>query len=132
MHDIKSIKEKVASMRILVVDDEALIRTSMVGFMERLFGEVIGAVDGQDALEKFNQHGPFDMVLTDVRMPRMSGSELIKELRHKDKNLFIAVMSAAPEDAENNGQYDDVFMEKPIGFDSILDALEQMIQSKGL
>lgn len=132
MHDIKSIKEKVASMRILVVDDEALIRTLMVGFMERLFGEVIGAVDGQDALEKFNQHGPFDMVLTDVRMPRMSGGELIKELRHKDKNLFIAVMSAAPEDAENNGQYDDVFMEKPIGFDSILDALEQMIQSKGL
>lgn len=132
MHDIKSIKEKVASMRILVVDDEALIRTLMVGFMERLFGEVVGAVDGQDALEKFNQHGPFDMVLTDVRMPRMTGRELSKELRNRDKNLFIAVMSAAPEDADDNGQYGDVFMEKPIGFDSILDALEQMIQSKGL
>ena len=132
MDDIKQIKEKVSSMRILIVDDEELIRGLMSNFMERLFSEVVSAVNGKDALEKFNQQGPFDMVLTDIRMPIMSGRELIKELRNIDQKLFIAMMSGAPEDAEDALHNCDVFVEKPVGFDKILDVLSQMIQSKGL
>jgi two-component system response regulator YesN len=132
MVDIKQIKEKASSLRILVVDDEELIRILMTSFMERLFGEVVSAVDGQDALEKFNHQGPFDMVLTDIRMPRINGMELIKELRRIDQKLFIAMMSGAPEDAEDDLRNCDVFIEKPVGFDKILDVLSQMIQSKGL
>lgn len=132
MDDIKQIKEKVSSMRILIVDDEELIRGLMCNFMERLFSEVVSAVNGKDALEKFNQQGPFDMVLTDIRMPIMSGRELIKELRNIDQKLFIAMMSGAPEDAEDALHNCDVFVEKPVGFDKILDVLSQMIQSKGL
>lgn len=132
MDDIKQIKEKVSSMRILIVDDEELIRGLMCNFMERLFSEVVSAVNGKDALEKFNQQGPFDMVLTDIRMPIMSGRELIKELRNIDQKLFIAMMSGAPEDAEDALHNCDVFVEKPVGFDKILDVLSQMIKSKGL
>lgn len=130
MNDIKQIKESVSSLRILVVDDEELIRVLMSGFMEKLFGEVVSAVDGQDALEKFNQYGPFDMVLTDLRMPRMSGRELIKELRRIDQKLFIAVMSGAPEDAEDDLNICDIFLEKPMGFDKILDILSKMLEKK--
>lgn len=130
MNDIKQIKERVSSLRILVVDDEELIRVLMSGFMEKLFGEVISAVDGQDALEKFNQHGPFDMVLTDIRMPKMSGCVLIKELRRIDHKLFIAVMSGAPEDAEDDLNICDIFLEKPVGFDKILDMLLKMLEKK--
>jgi CheY-like chemotaxis protein len=132
MNDLRLIKEKVSSMRILVVDDEELIRVLMGNFMERLFGEVVSAVDGQDALEKFDQQGPFDMVLTDIRMPRMNGRELIKELRRIDPKLFIAVMSGAPEEAEDDLNNCDVFVEKPVGFDNILDMLSKMLQSKEL
>lgn len=132
MIDIKQIKEKVSSLRILVVDDEELIRELMCDLMRKLFGEVISAVDGQDALEKFNQKGPFDIVLTDIRMPKMSGRELVKALREMDKPLFIAMMSGAPEDAEEAIHNCNVFVEKPVGFDKILDMLSQMIQSKGL
>lgn len=132
MHDIKIIKEKLAPLRILVVDDEELIRVFMSNFMERLFGEVVSAEDGQEALKKFKELGPFDMVLTDIRMPKMTGRELIKELRMADEKLFIAVMSGAPEDAEDDLQYSDIFMEKPIGFDNILGMLSKMIEGKGL
>lgn len=130
MNDIKQIKERTASLRILVVDDEELIRELMSSFMEKLFGEVISAVDGQDALEKFTLNGPFDMVLTDIRMPKMSGRELIKELRRIDQNLFIAVMSGAPEDAEDDLNICDIFVEKPVGFDRILDMLSKMLEKK--
>lgn len=130
MNDLKQIKEKAASLRILIVDDEELIRILMSSFMERLFGEVVSAIDGQDALEKFTQQGPFDMVLTDIRMPKMNGRELIKELRRIDPKLFIAVMSGAPEEAEDDLGNCDVFAEKPVGFDNILQMLSQMLVSK--
>lgn len=130
MGDIKQIKEKASSLRILVVDDEELIRLLMCNFMERLFGEVVSAVNGQDALEKFNRYGPFDMVLTDIRMPKMGGWELIKELRNIDQKLFIAVMSGDTEEAEDDLKNSDVFVEKPVGFDKILEMLSNMLEKK--
>lgn len=132
MYDIKIIKEKVSHLRILIVDDEELIRILTCNFMQRLFGEVVTAVDGLDALEKFNQQGPFDMVLTDIRMPNMGGRELIKELRAINQTVFIAVMSGAPEEAEDDLKHSDVFVEKPVGFDQITTILSQMIDKNGL
>lgn len=132
MLDVKAIKEKVSSLRILVVDDEELIRIPMGDFMERFFGEVVCAEDGEDALNKFNEFGPFDMVFTDIRMPKMTGWELIKELRLVDDKLFIAVTSGDPDDVENNSIYCDVVMEKPASFNNILEMLSKMVESKEL
>lgn len=132
MYDIKIIKEKVSGLRILLVDDEELIRILMSNFMERLFGEVVTAMDGQDALEKYHELGPFDMLLSDIRMPKMSGRELVKEVRSRDQNLFIAVMSGDRQEGEDALQHCDIFLEKPVGFDNILEMLSQMIQDKEL
>lgn len=132
MNNLKIIQEKVAPLRILVVDDEELIRESMVSLMGRLFDNVDSAVDGEDGLKKFRTNGPYDIVLTDVRMPKMSGGELVKQLREMDKQLFIAVMSGSPEDLEENFEFYDVFLAKPIGLDEIIRMLETIIESKGL
>lgn len=132
MLDVKTIKEKVSSLRILVVDDEELIRVPMADFMERFFGEVVCAEDGEEALKKFHEFGPFDIVLTDIRMPKMTGWELIKKLRLIDDTLFIAVTSGALEDAKDELTSCDVVMEKPTTFDNILEMLSKMVESKGL
>lgn len=132
MLDVKTIKEKVSSLRILVVDDEELIRVPMGDFMERFFGEVVCAEDGEDALNKFKEFGPFDMVFTDIRMPKMTGWELIKELRPMDEKLFIAVTSGDPEDTKDGLLYCDLVMEKPASFENILEMLSKMVECKGL
>ena len=130
--DIKIIKEKVSSLRILVVEDEELIRVPMGDFMERFFCDVVCAEDGEDALKKFHELGPFDIVFTDIRMPKMNGLELIKELRLIDNELFIAVASGDPEDTKNDFTHCDVVMEKPTSFNAILKMLSKMVESKGL
>lgn len=132
MLDVKTIKEKVSSLRILVVDDEELIRVPMGDFMERFFGEVVCAEDGEDALNKFNEFGPFDMLFTDIRMPKMTGWELIKVLRPMDENLFIAVTSGDPEDTKEGLSYCDIVIEKPASFEDILKMLSKVVESKGL
>lgn len=130
MYDIKEIKERVAALRILVVDDEELIRMLMKNFMERLFGEVVTAEDGEDALHKWEEFGPFDVVLTDLRMPKMNGIELIKKLKPLDAHPYIIIASAAAEDAADELSQSDVFVEKPIGFNEIVRLLSDMIESK--
>lgn len=132
MLDINILKEKLSSCAILVVEDEELICRPIGDFMERLFGNVVCAEDGEDGLKKFHEFGPFDMVLTDIRMPKMTGLELIKELRDIDEKLFIAVTSGDPDDYKKDLSYCDIVMGKPTSFNTILEILSKMVESKGL
>lgn len=66
--------------RILVAEDDPdLLR--MLEHVMRGLGDVVTAVDGQDALEKARSGPPPDVVVTDVMMPRMDGLSLMRELK---------------------------------------------------
>ncbi len=132
MLDVKEIKEKVAPLKILIVEDEELIRMLMNNFMSRLFDHVVSAENGEDALHKWEEFGPFDVVLTDVRMPKMTGKELVKVLETFDHRPYVIVVSASEEDAQEALEHSDVFIPKPLGFNQILETLSTMIQTKGV
>ncbi|MCG8639896.1 MAG: response regulator [Desulfobacterales bacterium] len=75
-------------MKILLVDDKASVRTAMVNILLSLgFDDVTHAVDGEDAWEKLKQtmYGktvqPFELVISDLEMPKMSGMELLRAVR---------------------------------------------------
>jgi len=85
---------------ILAVDDSASIR-QMVSFTLKGAGyEVIEAVDGQDALNKANQQN-FNLVLTDINMPRMDGLKLLEMLRDIShyKTVPILILTTESSDA---------------------------------
>ena len=63
-------------LSVLVVDDEADIRLGLRKLIRTLGADVTVAADGREALDLVEQEGP-DVVLTDLMMPRMSGSELL-------------------------------------------------------
>ena len=66
--------------RVLVVDDDPVMRQVVVRRLERLGHVVIQAADGRQALETLRAE-PIDLVLTDLRMPEMGGSELLEHLK---------------------------------------------------
>ena len=74
--------------RILVVDDLASIRSQIGSALEVLGAEVVGASDGLEALELLS-HDSADVVVTDVRMPRMDGLELLQALRDRDLPVIL-------------------------------------------
>ena len=88
-------------MKILVVDDEANIRNVIKEYAEFEGYEVEEAVDGMEAVSKCKDED-FDIVITDVMMPRLDGFSAIKEIR-KIKNIPVLMLSARGE------EYDKLF-----------------------
>jgi two-component system response regulator AtoC len=108
--------------RILVVDDEENLRLVLRTLLRRAGYEVETASGGEEALEKVESFGP-DVVLTDVRMPKMSGLDLLAALRAKSSPATVIVMSAYGSvdlalEAMKAGAYD--YVAKPFKPDEIL------------
>ena len=101
---------------ILVIDDEAIVRQSLCDQLEDLGFRVLEAENGQVGVELIEQHDP-DLVLTDLRMPEMSGLEVIQHSKLMKPNLLIIVISGAGHigdavEAMRLGAYD--YLVKPV------------------
>jgi CheY-like chemotaxis protein len=68
------------TLSVLLVDDEEGLRRAVMRFLERHGMRVVAVGDGNDALQKL-QHDRFDVIVSDVRMPGMSGGEFLEQLR---------------------------------------------------
>jgi two-component system response regulator AtoC len=83
----------MTTKRILVVDDEAKMRRILELALKSMGHDVEQAGDGQEALAKI-ESGSFDLVLTDLRMPRLDGIGLLRALRDADNDIPVIVMTA--------------------------------------
>lgn len=80
--------------RILIVDDEAEARESLNKFMARnIECDIVEACDGRKALEALEQ-GTFDVVLLDIKMPGISGIDVLKKVQEMHPATDILVISA--------------------------------------
>jgi CheY-like chemotaxis protein len=78
---------------ILVVDDAERARALIKAAVEPLGQPILEAADGQEALDLFDRH-PVTLVITDDRMPTMSGAELIQHLRRRHPTMGIILVTA--------------------------------------
>jgi CheY-like chemotaxis protein len=78
--------------RILVIDDQAQVRTVIMKALQTRGFEVVGAESGQSGLTKFEQSA-FDVVIADLFMPGIDGVTLIKALRERNPRLPVIAMS---------------------------------------
>jgi len=86
-----------AQYRILVVDDEELVRNLIVTLLSRSGHSSITAVDGVDALDRMKGN-QIDAVITDIKMPNMDGVTLTVEILKRYPGLPILVMTAFDEE----------------------------------
>lgn len=86
--------EKAAVARILVVDDEALIRWSLREQLSQAGYEVAEAADGESAMTMLSSRGPFDLVLLDLKLPDMNGLFLLERIREVSPRCPVVMMSA--------------------------------------
>jgi two-component system response regulator HydG len=79
--------------RILLVDDNANGLAARKSVLEELGFSIVTCTSGADALEQFSSRDAFDLVVTDYKMPRMDGLELIGRLRKHTPSLPIVLIS---------------------------------------
>lgn len=113
--------------RVLVVDDEENLRLVLRTLLRRHGYEVETAESGEEALSLVDTFGP-DVVLTDVRMPKMGGLDLLTTLKAKRNDATVIVMSAYGNmdlalEAMKAGAYD--YVQKPFKPDEVVLALRK-------
>src|SRR3989454_13347 len=84
--------KSLAGIRVLLVDDEELIRRPMGRFLSKRGAEIREAGDGQAALERLHEGYEPHVILADLRMPRMDGAELYERLQQERPGLAERVM----------------------------------------
>jgi two-component system KDP operon response regulator KdpE len=117
--------------RVLVVDDEPGIRKVVRDGLERAGHEVETAVDGQEALG-FLEEGGFDLVVTDLAMPRKSGLDLVREIR-RDSAVPILVLTVRHEEREKVRLLDagaDDYVTKPFGVEELLARVRALLRRR--
>jgi len=88
-------------MKILIVEDELIFRRMVKKYLLEAGHDIVEAEDGQSAWELF-QHEPFQLVITDWVMPRLSGPELVHKIRTSgEKNYTYIIMLTAMDDKDN-------------------------------
>lgn len=119
------------NIKILLVDDDELVRLPTTEILKKIGYNILSASSGMDALDKLNKE-KFDIVITDIGMPKMNGWELIKEIRHHPniENIKIIILTGwAGEITEDLFQEHKIFgvLEKPVKLDVINKMLSKLI-----
>src|SRR5262244_3456782 len=85
--------QTMAKDRVLIIDDEANARTALAELLRDEGYAVETAADGFKALPKLDEFAP-DLVVTDLKMPGLSGLELMGKVRERDPEAVVIVMTA--------------------------------------
>src|SRR5215475_9750963 len=88
----QSVTPEPESAHILVVDDEGAIRYSISKTLQRVGYQVSAAASGEEALAMLGEQN-FDVVLTDIRMPGLSGVELLAKIKEKAPDSIVILMT---------------------------------------
>lgn len=116
-------RRQTVTSRVLVVDDDDLVREVVVAVLRGTGHEVESARNGAEAIEVVAASAPFHLVLLDVQMPVMDGWNTIQELRARGCTTPVVMMSghATEEDALRHGA--EALLSKPFDHGRLMEAV---------
>ncbi len=121
---------KVAKMsdrnRILVVDDDEVVRRSYLRSLQSVSCNVAAASDGEEALRTMEQN-PFDVVLLDLRMPGQDGLSVLRTIKQKWPESEVVIITGYPtvdsaKEAVRLGAHD--YVAKPVGPQDVINVTD--------
>ena len=117
--------------RILIIDDDRAIRTVLKRLLASAGHEVVEAFDGADGMQVLHQK-PADLVITDIQMPRKSGTEVIADVRREFPDTGVMAMTASGGEGVSllaTMDVERVFV-KPFRTKEVLEAVQDVIRKR--
>jgi putative nucleotidyltransferase with HDIG domain len=120
--------------RVLVVDDEKVIREILADFLSMEGFWVRTAEDGHSALQEMSRH-PYDLVISDLKMPKMGGLELLEVIHRTNPNVIMVIMTGfgtveTAIDAMKKGAYDYIL--KPFKVEEVVHIVQRGLEKRRL
>ena len=127
-------KAEKQQISVLLVEDSITVRELVNKVLQKHDYKVIPAVDGQDGLNKFEQHD-IDIIITDIDMPRLNGFQMVKEIRGSKKSDIPVIFLSYKEREQDRQQAFDLGAKKYLtkaDFDhgTLLTTLENILDKK--
>lgn len=121
----------ISDFHILVAEDDDSIRELLIELLTIEGYSCEAALDGLDASEKL-QTGNFQLLISDFRMPKMDGVDLLKWCRGNNIHIPIIFITANKDlesfDIASLDQYKAIFLKKPLEFEELFSAIEKSRQ----
>jgi len=121
MFELSKIHDLSKTIKILYVEDDLRIREQVVRMFKQLHFQIDIAIDGKDGLDKVLEK-EYDIVLTDIIMPRMDGMQMIQEIKKINPDIKIIITSAY-NDKEKMLSYKsdiDLYYDKPFSIPKLI------------
>lgn len=121
--------ERLANLSLLYVEDEEMLLKSMGALLEDVCLRVYSASDGVEALDLFEKED-IDVVISDVRMPRMDGLEMARRMKEKDPDVPIIFITAHSDSSylfESIRIGIDAYIVKPVNIDDLFMNIEKAL-----
>ncbi len=120
--------------KILIVDDEKIIRESLFHWFENEGYQVVIAEDGESGLAKFKNE-KFDLLLIDMKLPGINGLQLLKEIKNINSEVIVIMITAFASvpsaiTAFKEGAYD--YVTKPVDPDELTHIVKKALEEKAL
>jgi DNA-binding NtrC family response regulator len=121
----------VRKHKILVVDDEHLIRWSLEQNLKKQGYEVLTAGSGEDALRLVREEAP-DLVLLDIQLPGINGLEVLEKIKDQDDEIIVIMVTAlgvleTAVKAMRSGAYD--YLNKPFNLDELAIVIRKALET---
>ena len=120
--------------KILIAEDEDITRKHLIYALKKEGYEVVGTSNGREALEQLEKEY-FDILITDVKMPEMSGLELLEKTRERYQNIEVLIITGfgsidAAVEAMKKGAYE--YITKPFNLDELILPVKNIYERKTL
>ena len=128
----KSLKKETHPVRILVIDDEQSVRDILSRMLRTKGHQVVVASDGEEGIERFRSE-KFDMVFTDLGMPKISGWEVGKAIKEINPKVPVAMITGwgMEMNREKMGESGiDLVVSKPFNFDQVIELISEAVELK--
>jgi diguanylate cyclase (GGDEF)-like protein/putative nucleotidyltransferase with HDIG domain len=112
MIDVHKLIEVASGYQILYVEDDTILREAVSHYLRKVFSSVVIAVNGADGLEKYKMQ-KFEIVITDLSMPKMNGIEMIEKIKEINEYQPIVITTA-------HAESDNLFNAIKLGVDGYL------------
>lgn len=125
--------ETAENKTILVIEDDTEVLSVIIKYLTQLGYKVMTATDGMDGLKKLDSGG-FDLVITDIVMPYVSGVGVVTALKKKKPHIPVIAITGYGKEPEAAAveKKADLVLAKPVRMSVLKDYIEELLSSKDL